>query len=217
MDMENIKAQSVENAEEVAETPVTPVPTETPTETPAETPEGTSEGAPEETPEETPAENPDTQSETPPPATPKKKKFFKKWWFWAIVAVVLVSAIAIIGVVASDSGSSSSGGSYYVPVESPYVRMVKGATNSSYGITYGAAFENFFSDTSWDYFTSTDGQHVVEFEGDFYYDGSPATATVQFVLNISEGTFTVYHLSINDVSQSRFMLSALIQKVFESY
>lgn len=146
---------------------------------------------------------------------PKKKKFYKKWWFWLII---VVAVIAIAGIASSgDSGSSGSSGSSYVPTINPYVSMVKNATHSTYGITYGNAFENFFSNTDWSYFTSTDGLNVVEFEGDFYYSNSPATAKIQFVVDVEGGTFSAQYLSINDVSQSRLMLATLIQKVFESY
>ena len=95
--------------------------------------------------------------------------------------------------------------------------MVKNAKNSSYGVTYGKAFDSFFSNTKWRYFESTEGLDVVEFQGKFYYDNSPATAKIQFIVNVSEGTFTVYHLSINDVDQSKLMLATLVNKVFESY
>lgn len=153
------------------------------------------------------------------PAVPvqPKKKIYKKWWFWLIIAL-FVGGTIIGGIIIADSSSSSSSGSssYSYTYTNTYVRMVKDARHSSYGITYGDAFEDFFTNTSWRHFTSTTGEQVVEFEGDFYYDGSPATATVQFIVNVSEGTFTVYHLSINGVAQSNIVLSALISKVFES-
>lgn len=145
----------------------------------------------------------------------------KKWWFWAILAgclVGLIFGIAKIGDGGSSSGGSSSGSSFSTPsFTDPYVRMVKEATHSSYGIEYGKAFDRFFSSPSWRSFDSTSGQKVVEFTGRFTYSGSPATAKIQFVLDIQGGTFTAYYLSINDVSQNKLMLSAMIQKVFESY
>ena len=95
--------------------------------------------------------------------------------------------------------------------------MVKEATNSNYGITYGAAFDNFFSDPEWSHFTSTDGKEVVEFEGGFTYSGSPAKAKFQFVVNESEGTMQVYHLSINGEAQNKLMIATFVKKVFESY
>lgn len=153
------------------------------------------------------------------PDTKPKKKLFKRKSFWAIL-IVLVAVIAIVaGVASSDSGNSggSSSSSGYGSYSNPYVNMVKTAKHSTYGITYGAAFNNFFTNPKWSYFMASTGEHVVEFEGGFFYDNAPATATVQFVVDTTEGTLTVYHLSINDVAQSKLMLSALVKKVFESY
>ncbi len=158
-----------------------------------------------------------TQPEQYSVEPPKKKKFYKRWWFWLIVIVV----IGFIAIGSSDSSSGSGGsgssGGYYASTVSPYVKMVKNAKHSSYGITYGNAFGRFFSNTKWSHFTSTTGLHVVEFEGDFYYDNRPATAVIQFVVDVDGGTFTAQYLSINDVSQSKLMLATLINKAFESY
>lgn len=136
----------------------------------------------------------------------------------ALAALLIFSLTACGSDSSSDSGSS--GSSSYVPTMptvSPYVLMIKEATHSEYGITYGRAFDSFFADPEWSYFKATTGEHVVEFEGIFSYDGSPATAKIQFVLDMDEGTFSAYHLAINGVDQSRLMLATLIQKVFESY
>ena len=157
-----------------------------------------------------------TAEEEAEPAVPQKKKLVKQWWFWVIIGVAALALIIGITSGNSGSGSSSSSGSYYV-AENPYVTIVKTTKNSKYGITYGAAFNSFFSSPDWDYFKASSGEHVVEFQGKFYYDNSPATATVQFVVDTDAGTLEVYHLSINGVAQSRLMLAALVQKVFESY
>ncbi len=95
--------------------------------------------------------------------------------------------------------------------------MVRDAKHSTYGITYGTALNDFFSDPEWSYFESTTGEHVVEFEGGFSYDNSPATARIQFIIDLDEGTFSAAYLAINDVAQNKLMLAALIKKVFESY
>ena len=89
--------------------------------------------------------------------------------------------------------------------------------NSKYGIAYGAAFDRFFTSPGWSCFKATSGEHVVEFTGGFLYSGERATAKLQFIVDMAEGTLEVYHLSINGVAQSRLMLAILIQKVFESY
>lgn len=146
------------------------------------------------------------------------RKLIRKWWFWAIsVAVIalLVVGITLIADGGSSDSSTFSNSSYYY--EHPYVTLVKTTKNTYYGVTYGAAFNSFFTSPSWEYFSASSGEDVVEFSGGFLYDGSPATATIQFVLDIDEGMLEVYHLSINGVGQSQMMLSVLLQKVFESY
>ena len=192
-------------------------------------PEAVSETAPEVIPEvaeepapeecgcesESVAEEPATQSVS------KGKKLLKKWWFWAIIAVVVAGLVLGICLIAgdkgSDPGSPSGGTSSVTSYVDPFVTLVKTAENSRYGITYGRAFDSFFTRPRWEYFQAVSGEHVVEFNGGFLYDGEPATATVQFVIDLDEGMLEVYHLSIDGVAQSRLMLSALLEKVFTSY
>ena len=98
-----------------------------------------------------------------------------------------------------------------------YIDMIKDAENSTYGITYGDAFDSFFTDPTWSYFEATTGEDVVEFEGGLLYNDEPVTALVQFILYVDEGTFEVYYLSLDGEDQDDLMLEALIEKVFEEY
>lgn len=108
---------------------------------------------------------------------------------------------------------------------------VKGGTNSTYsGVTYGEAFENFFSDPSWKYFVGTqdgpdedgdgepdytvDNVDVVEFTGGCLYADVEVTALIQFVLDHEAGTFQPVYLSFNEVPQNMLMLRGLIDTVF---
>ena len=173
----------------------------------------------------------------PTEEAPKKKKLVQRWWFWVIIGVVtfsIISTLALVGlyILGSNSDSSSSGssggsyggnyddddyygGSYGGSYGSTYITTVKNTKNSSYGITYGKAFEAFFTNTSWRYFYSSDGQNVVEFKGNCYYSGSPATVKVQFV--VTSTTLTVYYMDIDGEPQSKLAMAALIDKIFESY
>lgn len=111
---------------------------------------------------------------------------------------------------------------------------VKGGTNDNYpGITYGDAFENFFSSPTWKYFKGTqegpdddeDGEpdyvnediDVVEFTGRCTYQDVEVKALIQFTLDKEEGTFEPTYLSFNDVPQTTLLLAALIEKAFDSY
>lgn len=194
-----------------------PIP-ETAPEMPAESAEAPEAPAEDMVPAEHEENLPEENAQMPAPEE-KKKGLLKKWWFWVIAAAAVVLLIVGIAAIADDSssGSGSSGHSSVVSYVNPYVQIVKSTENSNYGITYGKAFDSFFSSPSWEYFEATTGEHVVEFEGGFLYDGKPATATIQFVLDLDEGMMEVYHLSINGVAQNRLMLSAMLKKVFESY
>ena len=149
----------------------------------------------------------------------KGKGILKKWWFWLIIIAVIGGIVTTVILVTGSSGhkGSSGGSANTVTVEDPYVKLVKTATNSNYGITYGDAFNKFFTNPKWSYFKADSGENVVEFTGGFSYSGSPATAKIQFVVDVSANTLEVYHLSINGEAQNRLMLAALVKKVFESY
>lgn len=117
------------------------------------------------------------------------------------------------------------------PSSTEQILGVKGGTNSAYpGVTYGEAFENFFSNPSWRYFVGTqegpdedgDGEpdytveniDVVEFTGGCLYAGVEVTALIQFALDNEAGTFQPVYLSFNEVPQNMLMLSGLMDTVF---
>ena len=158
---------------------------------------------------------PSFEGEVFTPEEPKGlKKLIRKWWFWVIVAAAVLT---LIGVIVGVSAASNSGSGTYTPAMNRYVKIVKTTTNSNYGITYGAAFDSFFTNPRWEYFQASTGEHVVEFEGGFSYSNAPATAKIQFIVDEVGGTLEVYHLSIDGEAQSRLMLAAMVKKVFESY
>lgn len=112
-----------------------------------------------------------------------------------------------------------------------HVQFVKGGTNAAYpGVTYGEAFENFFTRPSWRYFKGTqegpdddddgkpdytvDDVDVVEFTGRCIYADTEVTALIQFKLNMDDGTFQPTFLSFNDVPQNFLMLAGLLDTVF---
>lgn len=109
--------------------------------------------------------------------------------------------------------------------EDEHVLGVKNGTSSKYpGVTYGEAFEKFFGSPTWRYFEGTtkdeNGKErsasVVEFTGDCIYSDVEVKACIQFELDKGGETFKASYLSLNDVPQNAFVLSALIDKVFTS-
>lgn len=124
----------------------------------------------------------------------------------------------------SSVSESADQGMKTISLENENVLAVKEAVNSHYpgDITYGDAFEEFFTDPSWKYFKGSqegpdddgDGEpdytiddiDVVEFTGGCTYQDVEVTALIQFTLDKEEGTFEAVYLSFNDVPQSTLML-----------
>lgn len=99
-----------------------------------------------------------------------------------------------------------------------YVRFMKEASPVAYpDITYGDAFEEFFSNCKWEYFKSTEGQNVVEFTGNCMYDNENATVLIQFLIYYDEGRAKFHTMLINDEPQTNLVWSVLIEKVFNDF
>lgn len=81
--------------------------------------------------------------------------------------------------------------------ENKYVTLVKNGTmQMEPNIKIGQAFGDFFGNPKWEYFKSTDGQKVVEFNGECTWLGEEAHCTIQFIIN-SETTFELGAVEIN--------------------
>lgn len=99
--------------------------------------------------------------------------------------------------------------------ESANVSSVKdGSIGSCPSATLGQMADAFMTNPSWRDFPSTSGGTVVELTGEISYDGFPAEALIQF--DLSGGSFEAVYLGINNVDQSRLVLSALLNKMCES-
>jgi hypothetical protein len=151
-----------------------------------------------------------------------KKSIFKKWWFWLIIGVVIAVIVSTIIVSTSDSSDddySGNDGYYgnYTPTTNYYVSAVKNTKKSGYGVTYGSAFNSFFSSPSWDYFYSSGGKHIVEFEGYCYVSNVKSKVLIQFTIASDMSSFTATYGEIAGDPMNTLELGALIKKVFESY
>lgn len=131
------------------------------------------------------------------------------------LVILIIFLVAAIGIVAYYFYYTSDLNTVF---EDEHITFVKNGSPSLYpDITYDEAFTEFFSDRSWEYFESTDGQDVVEFRGNCMYNDVEVTATIQFILDMDDGTFELGYLAFNDVPQSFLVEYALIAKIFESY
>lgn len=132
--------------------------------------------------------------------------------------LLMISAVLIPLLLAGCSGSSSSDSSdtFSDPLDyftdSANVLSVKDASLTSCpSATLGQMADAFMSNPSWTDFPSSTGSTIVELTGGMTYDGYPADAVIQF--DLSGGSFEAVYLGINDVDQSRIMLSALLTKM----
>lgn len=99
-----------------------------------------------------------------------------------------------------------------------YIDFVKQGSPVDYpNITYEKAFNNYFGDCKWTYFKSEDDEDVVEFNGICSYRGQDAKIKIQFLLDVSGGTFVAYTAAIDGVLQSTLDLQYIITTVFEDY
>ncbi len=127
----------------------------------------------------------------------------------AIVSLLLAGCSS-----SSDSSDTSSDLLDYF-TESANVLSVKDASlGSCPSATLGQMADAFMTNPSLRDFPSTTGSTVVELTGEISYDGLPADALIQF--DLSGGSFEAVYLGINNVDQSRLVLSALLTKMCDA-
>lgn len=130
-----------------------------------------------------------------------------------LIAVIGVVAVVLVAVFIASMGSD---GSVY---ESEEVTRVKNGHFLNYseddGYTdIGTAFENYFSDTSWESFTSEEGMEIVEFNGICMYYDEETNCSIQFELD-DDGGFDIYAMEFNDVPQNRIMINAVVKDAMD--
>lgn len=101
------------------------------------------------------------------------------------------------------------------PGSNEYVEIVKKASSRDYpSITYGDAFEKFFTKPEWQYTKESDGLKVVKFRGIFDNNGSYAVASLFFNVDTQNNTCEVSQLNINAVQQPSEVKKRLLNWVF---
>lgn len=101
--------------------------------------------------------------------------------------------------------------------ESSAVTMVRtGTVEACPSSTLGDMATAFMTSPQWSDFVSDTGETVVELEGGISYDGLPATAKFQFIVDETMGTFSTEWLGIDDASQDVFTMSALLGKMCDA-
>ena len=102
--------------------------------------------------------------------------------------------------------------------ESRYVRAVKNGCPQGYpGISYGEALENFFDDSKWSFFKSTEGQNVVEFHGSIYQNEEGwKEVDLQFLVS-DNGAIEVGAMEVDGEAQIELVKGLILVAFFENY
>lgn len=129
------------------------------------------------------------------------------------ITFVLVIFLSLF--LTSCSSDDSTAAFDFSLLESTEIKSVKNGTiQACPSSTLGEMADAFLSSPKWRDFDSVSGGKVVELTGGFSYDGSSATALIQF--NITGGSFEAAYLGINGIDQNLLMLSALLNKMCEA-
>lgn len=100
-----------------------------------------------------------------------------------------------------------------------YISQVKDGVPfmyEEYNVTFGQAFNNFFSNPKWSYFRSDNEKDVVEFRGGCQILSVDSDVLIQFEI-LENGEFEAAYYEINNAATNDFIGSSLIEKAFETY
>lgn len=99
----------------------------------------------------------------------------------------------------------------------PYIEGIRTATQSDYGVTYGEAFDYFFTSPVWTSFVTDKGVYVVEFTGNCYFRNAPVNARIQFTILDDGLHFQATYLALNGVTQTEEIMGVLLSDAFDAY
>ena len=147
-----------------------------------------------------------------PQAEQKPRNFFSDYKHFGSLStgskiLHILLPVVVLGIIIAIVVSVSS---------SDYVSIVKDGNFYDYpDKTVGEAFESFFADPSWEYFESTDGKDIVEFNGKCEYYGEEVKCAIQFEVNSDDGTFEVYAAKLDGDLLTQIEINALLAVIFE--
>jgi len=82
--------------------------------------------------------------------------------------------------------------------------------------TLGQMANDYMDSPSWESLVAVDGLTYVNLKGGITYDGVPATALVQFLVNENTDRFEVNVMEINDVPQNNLIANVLLDNMCEA-
>lgn len=122
---------------------------------------------------------------------------FKENLYAKLIGILITVWFCIMGIGEADIGKDAKA----LPDERiDYIQEQR--IFASDDITYGEGLEYYCTDTSWHGFTSTDGDEVVEFNGETYYNGKHLHITMQFIINGDFEDFYICYFAFDDNSQN---------------
>ncbi len=105
-----------------------------------------------------------------------------------------------------------------MPTDKDYIDAVRKTSPEAYpNVTYEQAFDNFFGNGKWEYFKTSDGTQIVEFDGKATYGGEPADVCFQFTLDMENEQYQLQYMDIDGVSQDWFSMAAMLDTIFSDY
>lgn len=84
-------------------------------------------------------------------------------------------------------------------------------------ITYEDVLENYFHNTTWNFFEGEKGEKVVEFTGYFRRDGTDLKFRMQFLLDKDGKTFREGAMTVNDLQLSELQAACIMTTLFYNY
>lgn len=91
-------------------------------------------------------------------------------------------------------------------VPDKYVEIVKNSENADYtGVTYGAAFEKYFTEPEWTSFDSKNNNKIVEFTGKYNDNGKQSEVVIQYVVDGEYFDFAYYEVDGTAGTLSEYM------------
>ena len=101
-------------------------------------------------------------------------------------------------------------------IESQSLYLVKNSNFYNYNqATISKAFDAYFTNTKWEYFESLEGDDVIEFTGQFYYDDELSNILIQFTVNLDDESFYVNYKEKNDEFMSDSDWINLLNNIFK--
>lgn len=95
--------------------------------------------------------------------------------------------------------------------------IVKGGYfNNHQNMSIEDGFNEFFDSSKWEYFETAEGDHIVQFIGEYMYLNRPAIVLMQFTVDVLNESFYVNYSDRNEIIMSDYTLEQFLQEIFSN-